>query len=128
MTPVEKWYLRKNSDIENGGVKYDKDKPPMDLIPTEALFEVAEILKFGAEKYEPYNWAKGMAYSRLTAAALRHIFKFNSGEDNDPETGKSHISHAICCLLFLAEYEKRKEHYESFDDRFDWNTKKTKNA
>lgn len=119
---------RKNQDITQGGIKYDGDKVPLDLLPMDALMEVGEILKFGAEKYAPYNWAFGMVYSRLIAASLRHIFSFNKGEDNDPETGRSHIAHAICCLLFLMEYEKKRNEYKQFDDRFDWTTKKAKNA
>lgn len=119
---------KKNFDVKAGGVKYDADKVPLDLLPMDALVEVGEILKFGAEKYAPYNWARGMLYSRLIAACMRHVFSFNKGEDNDPETGRSHIAHALCCLLFLMEYEKKKNDYKQFDDRFDWTTKKAKNA
>ena len=119
---------KKNFDIKVGGVKYDGGKVPLDLLPMEALMEVGEVLKYGAEKYAPYNWARGMLYSRLISACLRHIFSYNKGEDNDPETKRSHIAHAICCLLFLLEYEKNKNDYKQFDDRFDWATKKAKNA
>lgn len=119
---------KKNYNVETGGVKYDADKAPLDLLPMDALLEVGEVLKYGAEKYAPYNWARGMLYSRLISACLRHIFRYNKGEDNDPETKRSHIAHAICCLLFLLEYEKNKNDYKQFDDRFDWVTKKPKNA
>ncbi len=119
---------KKNYNVESGGVKYDAGKVPLDLLPMDALVEVGEILKFGAEKYAPYNWARGMLYSRLIAACMRHVFSFNKGEDNDPETGRSHIAHALCCLLFLMEYETKKNEYKQFDDRFDWTTKKAKNA
>ena len=111
---------RTNTDKKVGGVKYDTNKIPLDLLPMAALLEVGEVLKFGAEKYEPYNWAKGMSYSRLIAACLRHVFAFNQGENLDPETGKSHIAHALCCLLFLMEYETKRERFSKFDDRFDW--------
>lgn len=114
--PTDKY----NQDKVVGGVKHDLGKTPLDLLPMGALFEVGEILKFGAAKYAAYNWAKGMSYSRLIAASLRHIFAFNQGQDLDPETNRSHIAHALCCLLFLMEYEHRKEQFKQFDDRFKW--------
>lgn len=84
------------------GIKHDQDKPEMDLVPMEAIEEIAKVLSFGAKKYSPGNWAKGISYRRLSAAALRHIFAFLAGEDEDKESGLSHISHALCCLSFLA--------------------------
>lgn len=111
---------KKNMDLNAGGVKFDLNKIPLDLLPMKALLSVGEILDFGAKKYSSWNWAKGMMYSRLIGAALRHIFAFASGEDNDPETGKSHIAHALCCLLFLMEYINRGGDFTKFDDRFVW--------
>ena len=86
-----------------GGVKLDADKPRMDLIPTAPLVGVARVLGFGAQKYAAHNWRAGFDYSRLIGAALRHITSFNDGEDKDPESGESHINHAICTLMFLSE-------------------------
>lgn len=97
------------------GLKYDENKPRTDLLPTQALEGVAAVLGFGAKKYDTWNWAKGMAYGRLIGAALRHIFAFARGEDNDKETGLSHLDHAACCILFLSTYVKTKR---GTDDRF----------
>jgi hypothetical protein len=44
------------------------------------------------------------AWSRLISSTLRHLFAFMRGENQDPETGRSHLAHAICGLLFLLEY------------------------
>jgi len=97
------------------GLKYDDGKPRTDLLPTQALEGVASVLAFGARKYDTWNWARGMAYGRLIGAALRHIFAFARGEDNDKETGLSHLDHAACCILFLSTYVKTKR---GTDDRF----------
>ena len=97
------------------GIKYDNDKPRTDLLPTVALEGVASVLGYGAKKYDTWNWAKGMAYGRLIGAALRHLFAFARGEDNDKETGLSHLDHAACCILFLSTYVKTKR---GTDDRF----------
>lgn len=93
-----------NSMKDTEGVKYDQGKPPLGLIPRQALIAEALVMQFGAEKYGRFNWMGGMDWSRLTDAALRHVTAFVDGEDNDPETGLSHLAHARCCLGFLVAY------------------------
>ena len=87
--------------ITSGGVKDDTGKPGMYLLPYASLAEIAKVLDFGAKKYAPGNWAKGIAYSRLISAAERHLGAFKDGEDVDSESKLSHIAHLGCCVLFL---------------------------
>lgn len=89
-----------------GGLKYDSDKPPMALLPGVALLAVARVMGHGAEKYSPRNWEKGISYSRLSSAFLRHVFSWLSGERRDPESGLSHLAHAACMVLFLLQFEE----------------------
>lgn len=84
------------------GIKYDQEKPRMDLLDSSWLEGVAEVLTFGARKYAAHNWRGGIELSRCIAALLRHVSAFNAGEDVDPETGKSHLYHASCCLMFAS--------------------------
>lgn len=102
--------------MENKGLKYDNGKAPLDLIPTEAIEEIAKVLGFGARKYDRHNWRGGIVYSRLIAAALRHITAFNNGHDTDEESGLSHIAHALCCLAFLQTFISKGQ--KSLDDRY----------
>lgn len=87
-------------------MKKDGGKVRMDLLPVYPLQEVAKVLTFGATKYAPNRWRKGMEWSRLYGAVLRHIFAWFRGQDTDPETGLSHLAHAICGLMFLLEYSR----------------------
>lgn len=89
-----------------GGTKYDDGKPGMHLLDHIALREIAKVLDFGAKKYAPNNWRKGIAMSRLLAAALRHLFAYASGERKDPESGLSHLAHAGCCVVFALNMEQ----------------------
>ena len=84
-----------------GAVKHDNGKPELHFLSREMVEAVAEVRSFGAKKYSPNGWKAGFKYSRSISAALRHIMAFNSGEDNDPESGLSHLAHAICCLEHL---------------------------
>jgi len=88
-------------------VKADDGKLPFDLIAWDAMQGLAAVLQFGAKKYAPRNWESGLNYSRVFAAAQRHMAAWFNGENKDPETGLSHIDHAMCCLMFLSAYEKR---------------------
>lgn len=89
-------------------VKFDDDKPRYDLIPPEMLEAAAHVLSYGAKKYAPRNWELGMPWGRVFAALMRHMWTWWRGEDNDAETGFSHLDHALCCLIFLVAYRERK--------------------
>lgn len=87
------------------GVKHDSGKLPYHLISPHILNALATILEFGAKKYAPRNWEDGMDWSRVFGALQRHMWAWWGGEKLDPETGKSHLWHAACCLMFLIHYE-----------------------
>lgn len=90
------------------GRKDDGGKVRYELLPPELLDGVAQILTFGAAKYEDRNWEKGMKWSRAFGAMMRHLWAWWGGQHNDAETGQSHLWHAGCCLAFLIAYEQRK--------------------
>lgn len=97
------------------GTKHDTDKPGMDLLPYDALVEIAKVLDFGKEKYAAGNWANGIQLSRLIAAAERHIGEFKEGRDFDTESGLHHTAHAACNLLFIIWMTK---HRPKMDNRW----------
>lgn len=99
---------------KNTAVKDDKGKLRMDLLPVRSLAQVAQVYTYGAEKYAPNNWRKGMAWSRIYAAILRHLFRFWVGEDLDSESGLPHLAHAAFGVLTLLDYGLT--HLE-YDDR-----------
>lgn len=89
------------------GRKDDAAKAPHHLIAPEMQDALAAVLAFGAAKYAPRNWEKGMAWSRPFSAMLRHMWAWWRGEGTDAETGMSHLWHAACCVMFLIAYEAR---------------------
>jgi hypothetical protein len=91
----------------SGRRKDDVGKDPWHLLPFDALRSISKVLAFGAEKYTPRNWEKGMDWERPFAACLRHLAAWHEGEHADAETGFSHLWHAGCCILFLIAYELR---------------------
>ena len=73
------------------GTKFDGGKVRLDLLAPEFLVGTAKVLEFGAQKYDEYNWAKGMKWSRVFAALMRHMWKWWAGEKLDEETGMSEL-------------------------------------
>lgn len=92
----------------SSGVKYDDGKPIWALLPGNALEEVAKVYTYGAQKYAPNNWRKGMAWSRTFSAIMRHAWSFWRGETYDKETKLHHMAHAAFGCLTLIEYTRKK--------------------
>lgn len=89
------------------GKKFDNGKPRFSLIPKGSLAPVINVLEYGARKYSEDNWRKvANAETRYFDAAHRHLNAWWDGQTLDPETGESHLAHAVSCLLFLIALEK----------------------
>jgi hypothetical protein len=76
---------------------------PYDLVPfqemTEAYVRVAE---FGANKYQPWNWSKGLSRVQILGSLLRHTFAYLRGEDHDADSGLLHTDHILWNAVALA--------------------------
>lgn len=82
-------------------------KAPMWLLPAHSLQQTAWVHKLGSEKYGPYNWRKtSVCVTTYISAIMRHLDAWRDGEDNDPESGISHIAHvaASCNILLDAQH------------------------
>ncbi len=100
------------------GVKDDLGKIRYDLIPPDALEELARVYTFGAGKYADRNWEKGLLFSRVFGAMMRHAWLWFRGQDIDDGPGGSglnHLSSVAWCAFSLMAYQKR--NMKDFDDR-----------
>ncbi len=86
-------------------VKFDSGKARFDLLPPAALRGIAHVFTYGAKKYADFNYKNGdgLDWDRPYAALMRHMNAWNSGEDNDQESGASHLYHAGCCIMMLID-------------------------
>lgn len=93
--------------LEPEGKKYDTGKARWDLLPMHLIDEAVSVLSFGANKYGEESWryvTNGL--NRYYAALIRHIRAYREGEENDSESGYSHLAHAMCNLIFLSELQR----------------------
>lgn len=88
------------------GGKYDVGKLQYGLIEPEFLEGIAEVLTSGAVKYSPGNWKKvANGPDRYYDALMRHLLAWKKGELLDPESGKPHLAHVACNVMFLSYFD-----------------------
>lgn len=96
--------------------RYNAGKPPLSMVESSLIEEVAKVLDFGSRKYSRNNWRKGLKFNSVIDSILRHLLAFKDGQDLDPESGLSHLGHIGCNLQFLIYYMKNNK---DMDDRLD---------
>jgi hypothetical protein len=93
-------------DPNSGGEKGAK-LARFSLIPADFLWALAEHYGRGARKYEDRNWEKGYKWSLSVDALHRHLAQWLVGEDNDEETGSSHLIAVAWHAIALWWWHKR---------------------
>ncbi len=92
----------------NQSAKADAGKPRLTLVPTQIIYDIAEVREYGNRKYPdggPDNW-KQVEAQRYRDAAFRHFLAYiTDPESVDQESGIKHRKHLECNLAFLAEME-----------------------
>ena len=95
-----------------GGMHKDEGKPGIQYLEPTFLEAMAKVGDFGAtQKYERYNYRRGIKCVKLMGSVLRHCFAYLRGEDMDEESKQSHLAHAAFDLMMV--FVQKKE----YDDR-----------
>jgi len=98
--------------------EYHDDYPVLQLAVLDlglgGLAECARVLTYGAQKYNGWNWARGMLWSVPLACAARHLVAIIEGEAIDQESGLPHRGHVIANLYMLLTFEST---FPEGDDR-----------
>lgn len=85
--------------------RYNSGKPRLAFNDLGRAINEAEarVWEMGARKYDPGNWLEGRPVMDAADSLRRHLDAFLAGEDNDPETGESHVGHIVCCAKILGQ-------------------------
>lgn len=79
-------------------------KVPISTISAPVMMEIGLAMLEGALKYGRHNYrVMGVRASVYYDALGRHIMAWWEGEDNDPDSGLSHITKAIATLVVLRD-------------------------
>jgi Domain of unknown function (DUF5664) len=98
-------FSKENLNVRpSGAMKNDAGKPRFSLLPIQPVWDVVDVLEFGAKKYGSFNWHKGFPWLDLLDATQRHLAAWQNGEDNASDSNLNHLAHAACNLMFLLEF------------------------
>ncbi len=97
------------SEVKSEGHKDAKDIQ-IHAIPWEALQEIGKVYHYGATDrgYGDYNFRGGYDWTLTFDAMMRHAWAFWNREDNDPESGFSHMAHAAWHAITLCFFSLTK--------------------
>lgn len=84
------------------GAKSDEGKLDLTLVPPEIITAVAEIRRYGNQKYaDPQNW-RAVPPEKIHKALIRHaVAMWEDPWAVDPESGMPHLWHMACNVAFL---------------------------
>ena len=96
-------------DDKKAFTKHDDDKTQYQHLSARFLREMAWVTTQGAKKYGERNYLQGdeQALLRLYDALMRHLQAWRMGEEVDPESGKSHLSHVACNAMMIYALEHK---------------------
>jgi hypothetical protein len=96
--------VQASGDGENPKDRIGVRKPPLHLIPPAAEILESIVMGLGAKKYGAFNWrSTNVKASVYVAAARRHLLQWFDGQNDDAESGVSHLAHARACLGILLD-------------------------
>ena len=90
--------------VSDTGGKKGQKSIRLHALPWESLAEVGRVYAFGQDKYDDYNFRRGYDWSLSYDALQRHLWAFWNRQDNDKESGLSHLAHAAWHCFTLLFY------------------------
>lgn len=73
------------ANFDTGAVRdIDDNKGRFDLLPADAIRQLARVMETGCLKYGDRNWEQGIPIRRYVDSALRHIFCVLAGMEDEP--------------------------------------------
>lgn len=90
----------------NDGMKWDKGKPKMGLVPPGTATRIATVMTDCVERKEdPYainSWRNVQPVTRWLDALERHLEEIKQGNLIDEKSGSPHIDHILTNAAILA--------------------------
>jgi len=97
---------------QNKGLRYNEGKPKWGLVHFKSLEPMVRVLEYGAKKYSPDNWKKGLDKKEILESMMRHIAALMDGEEIDPETGITHMGNIQCNAMFYNYFTALEDEYQ----------------
>jgi len=88
---------RKVAQMPEKAERHNEGKPRLtfNLLGREVAELEARVWEYGADKYAPGQWLKGLPLTEALDSLIRHATAVLNGEDTDPESGLPHVGFLI---------------------------------
>lgn len=96
------------TEFDTGAVRDTGGKGRCDLLPHSSLLRVAHHMENALQDHEERNWEKGMPIHCFMDSAMRHMFKYMDGWDDE-----DHLAAAASNILMAMWTE---DHMASMQD------------
>lgn len=121
--PAQEGFITKDSgqrDVFESGCQRDlaTGKGAYDLVSPEAMLRLAQLYERGGQKYEEFNWTKGMPFRRVIQSMLRHAFQYLACDNSE-----DHLAGVTWNAFTLMAYEEAIKNGclpAKLDNRFRW--------
>ena len=90
-------------------LRYNQGKPKWSLVHFKSLEPMVRVLMYGADKYAPDNWKKGLDRKEILDSMQRHLAQLIDGQEIDEESNLHHIGHIMCNCLFYSYFNVMNE-------------------
>ena len=89
-------------------IKADEGKRMLSLVPTQLIYDVAEIREYGNKKYGDSDSWKRVEIERYIDALYRHLLAYiDDRKGVDKESGIEHYKHLACNAAFICALEAK---------------------
>jgi hypothetical protein len=90
----------------NQSLRFNQHKLRWSLVDFDSLTEMLLVLEFGAEKYAPNNWRKGLHREEILESVQRHLIELFENKEMDGESKLHHMGHIMCNAMFYLHHAK----------------------
>lgn len=101
-----------SADSTNQDAKQDAGKPRLSLVPSQIIWDIAQVREYGNMKYhDPDNWRE-VEMERYIDALYRHFLRFlDNPSGKDEESGIEHYKHMACNMAFICAMMEEAKHH-----------------
>ncbi len=86
-------------------LRYNEGKPKWSLVHFKSLEPLVRVLMYGADKYAPDNWKKGLDKKEILDSMQRHLCELIDGNKLDEESKMEHIGHIMANAMFYSYFD-----------------------
>lgn len=86
--------------------RFNQSKLRWNLVDFQSTAEMLKVLEFGANKYAPDNWKKGLHREETLESIQRHLIELFNNKEFDDESKLHHMGHIMCNAMFYLYHHR----------------------